>query len=170
MPRHMSPQVGTLVWYFADPTRNPSAAIVVKRISDNSFNLIRFNGETGVAAPALAVPFLENSGLRSVAGAYCTPTGIQDVNDGVTDMQSASQRATAAAVTAGGANYAVGNTVTIANGVVLRVTTVSAGAITAVTIVNPGSAVKPGPGTAQAQVSTSGTGTGATFTITWTDN
>ena len=39
MPRHMLPQVGTTVWYFADPTRRPQAAIVIKRTTYNSFNL-----------------------------------------------------------------------------------------------------------------------------------
>ena len=36
MPRHMQPQVGTQVWFFADPTRRPQTAIVTKRITKNS--------------------------------------------------------------------------------------------------------------------------------------
>lgn len=82
MPRHMKPQVGTLVWYWSGPTKRPSAAIVTKCISKVSFNLSYYVGDTGVATPALAVPFLDNPGLKPASGAYCTPTGIQDDYDG----------------------------------------------------------------------------------------
>lgn len=81
MPRHMLPQVGTLVWYFTAVGKRPSAAIVTKRISNISFNLSYYVGDTGVATPALAVAFLENPGLKPASGAYCTPTGIQDDYD-----------------------------------------------------------------------------------------
>lgn len=169
MPRHMQPQVGTIVWYFADPTVRPQAAIVVKRVTDTSFNLTRLNGQTGVAAAALAVPFLENSGLRAASGAYCTPTGIQDTSDGAGDVQSATSKVTAAAVQAGGTGYVVGNTITLGNGVVVTVATAPAGVIATVTITNPGSVVTP-PANPVAQVSTNGPGTGATFNLTWTAN
>lgn len=82
MPRHMLPQVGTLVWYWSAPGKRPTAAIVVKRVSQVSFNLATWVGDTGVATPQLAVPFLENPGLVPASGAYCTPTGIQDTIDG----------------------------------------------------------------------------------------
>ena len=82
MPRHMQPQVGTLVWYWSAPGKRPSAAIVVKRVSQVSFNLVYWIGDTGVSTPALGVPFLENAGLVAASGAYCTPTGIQDMIDG----------------------------------------------------------------------------------------
>ena len=82
MPRHMLPQVGTIVWYWSAPGKRPSAAIVCKRVSYTSFDLAYLVGDTGVSTPALAVPFLENPGLKPASGAYCTPTGIQDDVDG----------------------------------------------------------------------------------------
>lgn len=77
---------------------------------------------------------------------------------------------TAAAVASGGIGYAVGQTVTLPQSVVLTVASVSGGAITGVTI----SSLPPfgvDPSTLQgavAQVSSSGSGTGATFTLTMT--
>src|SRR6266496_1414531 len=100
MPRHMLPQVGTIVWYFADPTRRPQAAIVCKRVTETSFNLVRLNGETGASAAALACPFLADSGMKSVSGPYCTPTGIQDTVDGASDVQTTTQHISAAVVAA----------------------------------------------------------------------
>jgi len=167
----MLPQVGTLVWYWSDPTRRPQAAIVAKRVSYTSFNLSYCNAQTGVWAAATAVPFLENPGLEPASGVYCTPTGIQDDIDGASDVTSPTSRVTAAAVQAGGANYAVGNTITLSNGVVLTVATVTTGAVATVTITNPGSVVTASiPANPVAQVSTSGSGTGATFNLTWTGN
>lgn len=76
---------------------------------------------------------------------------------------------TAATVAAGGTGYAVGNTITLANGVVLTVATITAGAVATVSITNSGSFAATGtlPTNPQPQVSTSGTGTGATFNLTW---
>lgn len=82
MPRHMQPQVGTLVWYFSAVGKRPSAAIVTKRTANATFNLTFFAGDTGTATAVTAIPFLENSGLKPASGAYCTPTGIQDDIDG----------------------------------------------------------------------------------------
>jgi hypothetical protein len=168
----MLPQVGTQVWYFTDPTRRPQAAIVTKRVSYSSFNIVFFPAQAGTAATAVtSVPFLENPALRPASGGFCTPTGIQDDIDGATDTTTLSQRATSIAVTAGGTGYTVGDTLTLpanTGPVVLRVTTAAGGIISAVSIVSPGNAVKPGP--APAQSCTGGTGTGATFTVTWADN
>jgi phage tail sheath gpL-like len=73
-----------------------------------------------------------------------------------------------AIVAAGGTNYAIGNTITLANGVVLTVLTLAVTAVATVAITNPGNYPAGTPPTnPQAQVSTSGTGTGATFTLTW---
>ena len=82
MPRHMLPQVGTTVWFFADPTRRPQAAIVTKRTSYSQFNLGTFNAQTGAYLGIINVPFLENPALRAASGQFCTPTGIQDDIDG----------------------------------------------------------------------------------------
>jgi hypothetical protein len=72
----------------------------------------------------------------------------------------------AAAVAAGGTGYAVGNTITLPNGVVLTVATLTVTAVATVTITNAGSVVTQ-PANPVAQISTSGTGTGATFNLTW---
>lgn len=87
-------------------------------------------------------------------------------------MLTNSQKVSAAAVAAGGTGYVAGNTINLANGVVLTVATIAAGAVATATVTNAGSipelATPPtGP---QSQVSTNGTGTGATFTLTWVAN
>lgn len=66
----------------------------------------------------------------------------------------------------GGSGYVVADTVTLTNGVILRVSTVSGGAITAVTISTASATSEPSNPVAQA--STSGVGTGATFDLTYT--
>jgi hypothetical protein len=166
----MLPQVGTTVWYFADPTRRPQAAIVTKRVTNQSYSLALFSAIGGTASGLTGVPFLE-LGAKPASGGFCTPTGIQDELDGATDTTSLSQKAASVAVTAGGTGYTVGNTLTLpanTGPVVLQVTTAAGGIISAVNIINPGNATKPGP--AGAQSVTGGSGTGATFTVTWADN
>ena len=71
-------------------------------------------------------------------------------------------------ITAGGSNFAVGDTVSFGNGLVLIVTTVSTGAITAWAITNAGSITSGStPSNPIAQINTSGKGTGATATVAW---
>ena len=170
MPKHMLPQVGTQVWFFADPTRRPQAAVVTKRTSYSQFNLGVLSPSAGTVTGIINVPFLE-VGAKPASGQFCTPTGIQDDVDGTGDTTSLSQKANSVAVTAGGTGYTVGDTLTLpanTGPVVLRVTTAAGGVISAVSIVNPGNAVKPGP--APAQSATGGTGSGCTITVTWADN
>lgn len=78
-------------------------------------------------------------------------------------------QATAATVSSGGIKYAVNDTVTLTQGVVLRVTSVGiGGVITGVSIVFAGNASSnPLPSNPTGAVSTSGIGNGATFNITW---
>lgn len=69
-------------------------------------------------------------------------------------------------VAAGGSGYVVGDTITLANGIILTVATVSTGAVASVTLTNGGSLTAGAiPTNPAAQVSTSGSGTGATFTL-----
>jgi phage tail sheath gpL-like len=83
-------------------------------------------------------------------------------------MSGPQQMVGTAVVAAGGTGYVVGNTITLANGVVLTVLTVTTGAVATVAITNPGNYPAGTPPTnPQAQVATSGSGTGATFTLTW---
>jgi hypothetical protein len=79
------------------------------------------------------------------------------------------KKVSVAVVAAGGTGYAVGNTISVGNGVVLTVATLTTTAVATVTITNPGSipAASTPPTNPVAQVSSSGAGTGATFTLTW---
>lgn len=73
---------------------------------------------------------------------------------------------TAPSVSSGGTGYVVGDTITLANGIVLTVATVSGSAVATVTLTNAGSLTAGAiPTNPAAQVSTSGSGTGATFTL-----
>lgn len=87
-------------------------------------------------------------------------------------MLTSSQKVSTAVIAAGGTGYAVGNTINLANGVVLTVATITTSAVATATVTNGGSipsAATPPTGP-QPQVATNGTGTGATFTLTWVAN
>lgn len=85
----------------------------------------------------------------------------------------AARHVTAGAVAAAGTGYAVGNTITLGNGVVATVATITGGGGTGpvgtVTISTPGSYSGTGalPTNPVAQVTSNGAGTGATFNLTW---
>jgi hypothetical protein len=142
MPRSITaPQTGSMVWYFSAAGVAPQAAIVTQTIDAAHFNLFVLS-QAGVGSAVLNVNY-------SLVG------------------QGAGQSVSAAAIAAAGAGYAANDTITLANGVVIRVLTVTAGAVATVSVVNSGNAATP-PANPQAQISTSGVGTGATFTLTWT--
>jgi phage tail sheath gpL-like len=65
-----------------------------------------------------------------------------------------------------GTGYLVNDTITLNNGVELKVLTVTTGGVATVTLLNGGSAVTPPTGP-QPQIATSGAGINATFTLTW---
>jgi hypothetical protein len=69
----------------------------------------------------------------------------------------------------GGTGYAINDTVTLTNGIVLKVATVTSGVIATVTINSAGSrgTVNTAATTSVAPTATSGTGTGATFDLTY---
>jgi hypothetical protein len=72
------------------------------------------------------------------------------------------------AVAVGGMGYAVNDTITLSNGVILKVTAVTAGVITTAGIQSAGSIASGSvPANPVQQASTSGAGTGAKFTLTW---
>jgi phage tail sheath gpL-like len=87
-------------------------------------------------------------------------------------MLTSSQKVSTAVPAAGGTGYVVGNTINLANGVVLTVASVTTGAVTTATVTSAGSipAAATPPTGPQPQVSTNGPGTGATFTLTWVAN
>jgi hypothetical protein len=149
MPRSSKrPQVGHIVWYYPNPApAAPLAALVCSTVTwsdateTGTFNLFVLSS-AAVSSAVLGVAFTNAGGVF--------------------------QYVTAAVIAAGGAGHAVGDRITLSNGVVLQVATVSAGAILTVTIVSPGSSVAASPpANPVAQVSTTGAGTGATFTLTW---
>ena len=69
----------------------------------------------------------------------------------------------------GGTGYSVGDTITLANGVVLTVATVSSGAVATADVTNGGAVPYPDevPDNPVVQESSSGTGTGAQFGLVW---
>jgi hypothetical protein len=81
----------------------------------------------------------------------------------------ASKRVNAAAIVSGGTGHAVGNRISLGNGVVLTVATVNAGVISAVTLTDGGSLVGTPPANPRPQVSSNGPGVGSTFNLTWVD-
>lgn len=76
-------------------------------------------------------------------------------------------KAVTAAIQAAGTGYAVNDTITLTNGVVLKVLTENVGAIETVSITNAGSLTGTMAANPVAQTSTSGTGTGATFNLSY---
>lgn len=81
----------------------------------------------------------------------------------------ATKKVSVAVVASGGTGYAVGNTISLGNGVILTVATITGSVVATATITNAGSipAAATPPTNPVAQVSTTGTGTGATFNLTW---
>lgn len=124
------------------------------------------------APPIAANPFASGSGVTATVvtagGSYTTaPTVSASAPPaGITAVLHPLLRVLTAPVNAGGANYVVGDTINLSNGVVLTVATLTITAVATVTITNPGSA-QTLPANPVAQVSSSGAGTGATFDLTW---
>lgn len=129
-----------------------------------------FKAITGSAgAPSISFTADTKTGMflsaTGVLGLVANALGIK-VNSEVYAVASA-------AVSAGGSNYAVGDTITETGGTfvtptVYTVATLSGSAVATVTVTVPGIyTVKPSSPVAQG--STSGVGTGATFTPTWND-
>lgn len=122
--------------------------------------------------PIAANPFASGSGVTATTitagGSYTTaPTVTASAPPaGITATLTPLLRVLTAPVNAGGAGYAVNDTISLSNGVILTVATVAAGAVATVTITNPGSAATL-PANPVAQVSSSGGGTGANFNLTW---
>jgi hypothetical protein len=143
MPKSIkTPQVGSIVWYYANPgPAIPQAAIVTLTVDQTHFNLFVLSG-VAVGSAVLGVLYTEGGGVA--------------------------QSVTVAAVQAGGAGYAVNDLINLPNGVVLKVLTLSTTAVATAAIVNAGaSQAGAPPANPVAQVSSSGAGTGATFNLTW---
>ncbi len=125
-----------------------------------SLSLVDFNFTT----------FWNSTELISLLLFVNTSSNIFEWSGGVATFDSASNAAgvistIAAAPTAGGAGYVVGDVLTITTGGTggtVRVATVSAGAVTGVVLVTPGTGYTTGAG----KVTSGGTGVGATIEIT----
>lgn len=127
--------------------------------------------------PGLLFETYDNLGVGVIAGAVTAGTGYTSVpnvavnapqqSNGTQAVVQATLKVLTATVGAAGTGYVTGDTITLANGVVLTVTA-TAGAITALAVTNAGSlgggAVPTNP---QAVIATSGVGTGATANTTW---
>ena len=88
--------------------------------------------------------------------------------NGVQATATASLLVVSDTVAAGGTGYAINDTITLSNGVVLKVTAVTTGAVTTATVQTAGSLTTGAvPTNPVAQVSSSGAGTGATFNLVW---
>lgn len=123
--------------------------------------------------PTPANPFATGSKVTAVSvvtpGSYTTAPTVTFTaapGGGVTATGTPVFGAISATVAAGGANYVVGDTITLSNGVVLTVLTLAGSAVATASVTTPGTATTL-PANPRAQVSTSGIGTGATFTLAW---
>jgi phage tail sheath protein FI len=137
-------------------------------VEDQSYALTFSGGGTNtIQAVGTAVGQADGTlgpAILTLPGAwYSTPPTVT--------APAAGKRVTAAAPDDAGELYSVGDTVTLANGVVLTVASVGSspvGSILSVTITNPGLiAVDADDPTNPASGTTSASGTGATFTLTW---
>lgn len=113
-----------------------------------------------------AVDVTAGSGYAAVpSAAVAAPTGAAGAVPAVIQPTLAAVSGT---VVAGGTGFAVNDTVTLGNGVVIKVLTVNSGAIATFSITNPGKIVSGAvPSTVGYQTATSGAGTGAKINLTW---
>ncbi len=171
----------TIVNTFVPNTTILSAA-VNQNFSDIATGLsdcLTRDGQAGMSAAfkaiggALGSPGISFS-ADATAGLYLNTTGIVALVAKSLGIQinSSIYQVSAAAVQAGGSNYAVGDTITLTGGTainqaVLTVATLSGSAVATVTVTYPGNySVKPADPVAQG--TSSGIGTGASFNMTWT--
>lgn len=117
-----------------------------------------FNVGSGVSATTITVPGSYTT-APTVSFAAAPVGGITATGYPLLDCISAT-------VSAGGAGYAVNDTIALSNGVVLKVLTLAATAVATVSIIDTGSASAL-PANPVPQVSSSGAGTGASFTLAW---
>ena len=114
----------------------------------------------------LSIATVAGTGYTSVPSAQVTAP--QKAITGVQAVVQPTLTTLTRAVAFGGTGYVVGDTITLAGGVVLTVATVTSGAVATVTAANAGALTSgAAPTTAVPQSSSSGAGTGATFTLTW---
>ena len=126
-----------------------------------------------LSPPIVRNPFTGFSITSVTVGAPGSYTTVPSVSFGGSPSSPALASVTLSAISttlaANGAGFAVNDTVTFANGVVIRVTAiVGGGGISTYVVVNPG-AITSGatPANPNSQISTSGVGSGATLNINW---
>lgn len=87
---------------------------------------------------------------------------------GVTATAYAYLQAVSVAISSGGAGYSGGQSITLANGVVLNINATIATVVSSVSIINPGLVTSGSvPSNPVGQIATSGSGAGASFDVTW---
>lgn len=134
-----------------------------------------------VALPGQLSEIYDNLGVGVIPGTTTPGTGYTSVPNAATSapqtagglqaVMQATLKALSANITGtggtGGTGYVTGDTITLANGVVLTVTA-TAGVITALTVTNAGSlGGGAAPVSGNTQIQTSGIGTGAIINLVW---
>ena len=159
----------TLTGMYTGTAGNTITATMANGTKPNTFRCT-------VALPNYLSEIYDNLGVGVVLATVTPGTGYTSVPaltfsapsaGGVQALGQATLKVITATQTTPGTGYITGDTLTLANGVVLTATA-TAGAITALAVTNAG--VLGGgaaPLTLNSQISTSGVGTGAVITLTW---
>ena len=175
-----SPQTGAASYNVYKATESYSGPVVVGapygyigNTTASSFADSNIAQDFSQPPPTYNNPFATGSEVANntitVAGSYTTAptlTYAAAPAGGVTATGVPNLGVVTAAVSAGGTNYGVGDTITLTSGVVLTVATLSGSAVATATITNPGLATLL-PSNPALQLVSSGSGTGASFTLHW---
>ncbi len=143
-------------------------------VTGNTLADSNISADFSAPPPITQNPFMQGASVNGATittqGSYTTaPVVTFDAPpSGTTAVGVAIMGAITATVSAGGANYGVGNRITLTNGVILTVLTVAGTAVVTASVAFPANTtVTPLPTNPVAQSSTTGTGTGATFNLTY---
>jgi hypothetical protein len=151
---------GTIITYAAGIITIPQSSINYG--SPNPVTQFLFDIWNGAVADIV----MTASGFTAGTGGFVKILSItDDVTNVYLTLDVMSLTVTAVGVNAGGTSYAVGNTITLANGIVLTVATLNVSAVATVTITQQYAQKR--STSAVAQTSTSGSGSGATFDLTY---
>jgi hypothetical protein len=164
----------TLTGFYTGSLGNTLAATMAAGTKPSTFKCT-------IALPGLLSEIFDNLGVGVIPGAVVPGTGYTSVPNvavsapqlagGVQAIVQATLKALSANITGGGAaggtGYITGDTITLANGVVLTVTA-TAGVITGLTVTNAGSlGGGAAPVAGNLPIQTSGVGTGAIINLVW---
>lgn len=161
---------------YVNPVPTGVAYGFIGNVTGTSINDSNFAQDYSQPPPISKNPFGTGSFVSAVTittpGSYTPPTVLTVAftapgGGGVTATGHPVFGALSVAVSAGGTGYVVGDTINLANGIILQVATLSGSAVATATVIGVGSVATTMPANPLAQVSSSGAGVSATFTITW---